>query len=106
MINCLTPDITHWFLLRNTQQLQTHKGYCLNVIADESQFKGSSKFKIILESCWRPSKQTWQRFGLQLKHSLTGLCLEITVDFNVTVNPCRREAPMQYFIFEKELERI
>ncbi|KAM7359493.1 putative polypeptide N-acetylgalactosaminyltransferase 13 [Cochliomyia hominivorax] len=101
MTNCLTPNISHWFLLRKTEQLQTNRGYCLNVVNSENL-----KYKVILESCWQPSKQSWQRFGLQLKHSLTGLCLEITVDYNITVNPCRREAPMQYFIFERELERI
>ncbi|XP_065359793.1 putative polypeptide N-acetylgalactosaminyltransferase 13 [Calliphora vicina] len=105
MCNCLTANITHWFLLRITQQLQSQRGFCLNVIQPEDRAEKASQLKVVMEPCWWPAKQSWHRFGQQLRHSITGLCLEITVDYNITVNPCRREAAMQYFIFEKELER-
>ncbi|KAI8130591.1 putative polypeptide N-acetylgalactosaminyltransferase 13 [Lucilia cuprina] len=106
MCNCLTPNITHWFLLRNTQQLQTQKGFCLNVVPTEGRSIERPEFKVVMETCWRPSRQAWLRYGLQLRHSETGLCLELTVELNVIVNPCRKESAIQYFIFERELERI
>lgn len=105
MCNCLTPNITHWFLLKSTQQLQSNTGLCLSLMPF-SDIVRVSKFTVTMASCFLPVKQSWQRYGLQLRHSRTGLCLEITLEFNVTVSPCRREAAMQYFKFNRELERF
>lgn len=106
MCNCLTANISHWFLLKRTQQLQSNRGLCLNVVLFDEINASKIKFKVILESCFSSIKQSWQRFGLQLQHKISGLCLELTVEYNLTVNTCRREAPMQYFIFEKEFEHL
>ncbi|TMW51373.1 hypothetical protein DOY81_003556, partial [Sarcophaga bullata] len=105
MCNCLTANITHWFLLKSTQQLQSNTGLCLSLLPSAETAR-VPKFIVTMASCFLPAKHSWQRYGLQLRHSQTGLCLEITVEFNVSVSPCRREAAMQYFKFDRELERL
>lgn len=99
MVPCFIADISKWFLMKSSAQLQSDKGLCLTLTA--GQVVGA---RIFLTQCLGQMQQKWLRFGLQLKHLLTGLCLEVTVELQLTANPCRREAPTQNFKFFRELE--
>ncbi|XP_061397580.1 putative polypeptide N-acetylgalactosaminyltransferase 13 [Musca vetustissima] len=99
MSPCSMVNITKWFLVKSSHQLQSDKGHCLSL-------KRLEKVKLILvvAECSDLRQQKWLRSGLQLRNLLTRLCVEITVDLQLTMNPCRREAPTQHFRFYREIE--
>uniref|UniRef100_A0A1I8PZF1 Polypeptide N-acetylgalactosaminyltransferase n=1 Tax=Stomoxys calcitrans TaxID=35570 RepID=A0A1I8PZF1_STOCA len=71
-VSCFVTNVTKWFLLKSSLQLKSDKGLCLTFKGDQS---------LTMAKCLGRYKQKWLRFGLQLKHLMTGLCLEITIDF-------------------------
>ncbi|XP_075144717.1 putative polypeptide N-acetylgalactosaminyltransferase 13 [Haematobia irritans] len=97
MVSCFIGDITQWYLLKSSLLLKSDKGFCLTLPRNG---------RLSLMKCNGKYQQKWIRYGLQLKHMMSGLCLEITVDFHLVMNRCRMEAPTQHFRFFRELEKL
>ncbi|XP_073818867.1 putative polypeptide N-acetylgalactosaminyltransferase 13 isoform X2 [Musca autumnalis] len=101
MSPCSMVNITTWFLIKSSRQLQSDKGLCLSL-----RRSNSDKLTLVLVECSGLRQQKWLRSGLQLRNLLTHLCVETTVEMQLAMNPCRHEAPTQNFRFYREIERL